>query len=177
MSTFQRVRGGRRPQRQAADTVPEHLKGHGLWPLKKSLGYYMSYCEWLPASWDEEYDRYALYRWQTIPAFMDRYGLIRAGGYPHPGRLTGRSGYRGYPFACFPGEDHTIYWRRPGVRNPVVAVTCPYRIDRLPMLKYALAEGLRFEVDTEPSHWNPGTHFVAWHLAGVDWRQNSILAG
>jgi hypothetical protein len=165
------------------------------WTPAQPLEYYPSYCGYLAlpsdrqlraqSEWDRNYYlQVARHRWQAIVPFMDRFHLIEAGGSRHPNRLKGqrcplRGGrwQRHYDWEfCFPGEDHTRYWRRPGERHPIVCITCPYQIRLLDMYHFAAAHGFDFEIDTLPSHWYWGTHCVAWFVSGVDWRQATVQA-
>jgi hypothetical protein len=160
------------------------------WTPVHPLAYYPAHCSYLTLPADgrlrakaeqdrEHYLQLARHRWQAIVLFMDRYHLIEAGGSRHPNRLKGkrcplRGGRRQWDYDwefCFPGEDHTMYWRRPGERHPIVCITCPYQIRLLDMYHFAREHGFDFEIDTLPSHWSWGTHCVAWCVSGVDWRQ------
>ena len=165
------------------------------WTPAQPLEYYPSHCSYLVlpadgrlrAKSEQDQNHYlhlARHRWQAIVPFMDRFHLIEAGGSRHPNRLKGkrcplRGGRRQWHYDwefCFPGEDHTMYWRRPGERHPVVCITCPYQINLLDMYHFAREHGFDFEIDTLPSHWGLGTHGVAWFVSGVDWRQATVQA-
>lgn len=165
------------------------------WIPTHPLEYYPAHCGYLAllaegrlrVKSERDQDAYlqaAQQRWQAIVPFMDRFHLIEAGGSRHPNRLKGKRcplrGGRGqwhYDLEfCFPGEDHTRYWRHPGERHPIVCITCPYRLDLLEMHRFALAQGFDFEIDTLPSHWQGGAHCVAWFVSGVDWRQAKAQA-
>lgn len=107
----------------------------------------------------------------NVVAFIRRFphlALATRGEWPI---FNGSHGHRD-EFA-FPCLDHTYFWRRTGVRGPVVMTTFPYHVD--PSAMQAHADRYEFTVEIEPPDvpdlWYPGTTIpVVWSRRGVDWR-------